>query len=316
MNIFPEKIQNKFTSHLKSVISNAENISRELKHESINIEHVILGILSQKGSVGSNILGVEKPDLKNLHAIIDKASKVKKWKSNLSEELKNIFKKSVLIAGKYKHSYIGTEHLLYAILLNDDKKIKKIFSSIGINAGELKEKLGAIMEGSSRFSDIVDFLESNPKAQLLNPSMNPMNPNQNSGIMVEMPNPTAMSNQKQSVLEYFCVDLLREFEEGAIDPVIGREKEIDALVNILSRKSKNNPILVGEPGVGKTAIVQGLAQRIYKGEVPVNILSKRIYSLDLGLLIAGAVFRGEFEARLKDVITEAQEAPNVILFVD
>ena len=316
MNIFPEKIQNKFTSHLKSVISNAENISRELKHESINIEHVILGILSQKGSVGSNILGVEKPDLKNLHAIIDKASKVKKWKSNLSEELKNIFKKSVLIAGKYKHSYIGTEHLLYAILLNDDKKIKKIFSSIGINAGELKEKLGAIMEGSSRFSDIVDFLESNPKAQLLNPSMNPMNPNQNSGIMVEMPNPTAMSNQKQSVLEYFCVDLLREFEEGAIDPVIGREKEIDALVNILSRKSKNNPILVGEPGVGKTAIVQGLAQRIYKGEVPVNILSKRIYSLDLGLLIAGAVFRGEFEARLKDVINEAQEDPNVILFVD
>ncbi len=316
MNIFPEKIQNKFTSHLKSVISNAENISRELKHESINIEHVILGILSQKGSVGSNILGVEKPDLKNLHAIIDKASKVKKWKSNLSEELKNIFKKSVLIAGKYKHSYIGTEHLLYAILLNDDKKIKKIFSSIGINAGELKEKLGAIMEGSSRFSDIVDFLESNPKAQLLNPSMNPMNPNQNSGIMVEMPNPTAMSNQKQSVLEYFCVDLLREFEEGAIDPVIGREKEIDALVNILSRKSKNNPILVGEPGVGKTAIVQGLAQRIYKGEVPVNILSKRIYSLDLGLLIAGAVFRGEFEARLKDVINEAQEDPNVILFID
>ena len=316
MNIFPEKIQNKFTSHLKSVISNAENISRELKHESINIEHVILGILSQKGSVGSNILGVEKPDLKNLHAIIDKASKVKKWKSNLSEELKNIFKKSVLIAGKYKHSYIGTEHLLYAILLNDDKKIKKIFSSIGINAGELKEKLGAIMEGSSRFSDIVDFLESNPKAQLLNPSMNPMNPNQNSGIMVEMPNPTAMSNQKQSVLEYFCVDLLREFEEGAIDPVIGREKEIDALVNILSRKSKNNPILVGEPGVGKTAIVQGLAQRIYKGEVPVNILSKRIYSLDLGLLIAGAVFRGEFEARLKDVINEAQEDPNVVLFVD
>ena len=316
MNIFPEKIQNKFTSHLKGVINNAENISKELKHESIDIEHMILGILSQKGSIGSNILGVEKPNLKNLHTIIDKASKVKKWKSNLSEELKNVFKKSVLIAGKYKHSYIGTEHLLYAILLNDDKKIKKIFSSIGINTGELKEKLGAIMEGSSRFSDIVDFLESNPKAQLLNPSMNPMSPGQNSGIMVEMPNPTATANQKQSVLEYFCIDLLREFEEGTIDPVIGREKEIESLVNILSRKSKNNPILVGEPGVGKTAIVQGLAQRIYKGEVPVNILSKRIYSLDLGLLIAGAVFRGEFEARLKDVISEAQEDPNVILFID
>ncbi|MBW6441162.1 ATP-dependent Clp protease ATP-binding subunit [Patescibacteria group bacterium] len=316
MNIFPEKIENKFTTHLKSVIGNAENISREFRHESISVEHIILSILSQKGSIGSNLLGVEKPDLKKLQAIVDKIPKVAKWKSKLSEELKNIFKKSVLIAGRYKHSYIGTEHLLYAILLNDDPKIKEIFSSIEINVDNLKQTLGAMMDSAARFSDIVDFLETNPKAQLFGPAVNSMNQSQNNGIMIEMPNPISGINQKQSVLEYFCVDLLQEFEDGLVDQVIGREKEINSLINILSRKSKNNPILVGEPGVGKTAIVQGLAQKIYKGEVPVNILSKRIYSLDLGLLIAGAVFRGEFEARLKDVIHEAQQDPNAILFID
>ena len=315
MNIFPEKIQNKFTTHLKEVVKSAQKISKEFGHNSIGIEHIILSIMSQKGSIGSNMLGEEKIELKNLHKIIDGLPKTKKYQTKLSEELKDVFKKAVLVAGRYKHSYIGTEHLLYAILLSSDKKVLEIFDSIGINSDNLKQQLRGIMESSSRFSDIVEIFDSSLKSQ--KPNFSGQMPGKEAGgFMVEMPNPMMGNGPKQSVLEYFCVDLLQEFEDGIIDPVIGREKEIDSLINILSRKSKNNPILVGDPGVGKTAIVQGLAQRIYKGEVPVNILSKRIYSLDLGLLIAGAVFRGEFEARLKDVISEAQEDPNVILFID
>ncbi len=315
MNIFPEKIQNKFTTHLKEVVKSANNIAKEFNNNSISVEHIILSIMSQKGSIGSNMLGEEKMELKKLHKIIDSLPKTKKYKQKLSEELKDIFKKAVLIAGRHKHSYVGTEHLLYAILLSSDQKVARIFEQIKINPDKLKTQLRGIMESSSRFSDIVDIFDSSLKSQKSNFSAQ-MPGKDAGGFMVEMPSPIMGNGSKQSVLEYFCVDLVQEFAEGLIDPVIGREKEIDSVINVLSRKSKNNPILVGDPGVGKTAIVQGLAQRIYKGEVPVNILSKRIYSLDLGLLIAGAVFRGEFEARLKDVISEAQEDPNVVLFID
>jgi len=315
MNIFPQKIQNKFTAHLKDVVKIAEKISRELNNESIGVEHIIIGILSQKGSIGFGMLGNENLDFKNLRGIIDGLPKAKQWKPKLSEETKDVFKKSVLIAGRYKHSHIGTEHLLYAILASKNEKVKKIFSFMGIEADKLKEQLKAIMESSARFSDIVDFFNMNMKIQ--KPNMpNQMGGNQAGGLMVELPLLPIASSASQSVLDYFCVDLTREFESGKADPIIGRSEEINKVINILNRKTKNNPILVGEPGVGKTAIVQGLAERIAKGDVPANLINKRIYSLDVGLLVAGAVFRGEFEARLKDVIGEAQSDSNVILFID
>jgi len=314
MNIFPQKIQNKFTAHLKDVVKSAENISRELNHESIGVEHIILGILSQKGSIGFGMLGNENLDLKNLRGIIDGLPKAKQWKPKLSEETKDVFKKSVLIAGRYKHSHIGTEHLLYAILISKDERIGKIFSLVGVDAEKLKEQLKAIMESSARFSDIVDFFNMNMKIQKPNfPGQ--MGGNQ-TGLMVELPLLPIASSASQSALNYFCIDLTREFESGKTGPIIGRSEEINKVINILNRKTKNNPILVGEPGVGKTAIVQGLAERIAEGDVPANLINKRIYSLDVGMLVAGAVFRGEFEARLKDVIGEAQEDPNVILFID
>ena len=315
MELFPHKIQNKFTAHLKSVISAAEGISREFGHKSIGVEHIIFGIIAQKGSIGSSILSDEKINLKELRKTIDKITKTKKWSPKLSEELKDVFKKAVLVASRYRHNYVGTEHLLYSILISENKKISVILSSLGIKRNELQEKLKVLMESSSRFSDIIDLFDASVKTQKVG-SAGPMPGNimggMNSGMMMESPS----INQKQSALEYFCVDLINEFEKKNIDPVIGREREINKTVNILSRKTKSNPILVGEPGVGKTAVVQGLAQKISKGEVSVNLSQKRIYSLDLGLLIAGAVYRGEFEARLKDVICEAQEDPNAILFID
>jgi len=312
-DFFPQKIQNKFTSHLKNVIRTAENVSREFQHKSIRVEHIIFGILSQEGSIGSNVFGNEKINLKALHKIMDELPKAKVWKSELSDELKNIFKKSVLVASRYKHTYVGTEHLLYALLDSKDKKVAEVFSSIGFKPAKLKEQLKAVMEGTTRFFDIVDLFGSSAKIQKIGSvNLDKMN----GGMIAEMPMTSPLAGTKQSALNYFCVDLVKEFENGNTDPIIGRNEEINRLVNVLNRKTKNNPILIGEPGVGKTAIVQGLAQRIFEGSAPVSLLNKKIYSLDLGLLVAGAVFRGEFEARLKDVIGEAQSNPNIILFID
>ncbi len=134
MDFFPQKIQNKLTSNLKNVMKTAEDISREFNHETIGIEHVIFGILSQKGSAGSNILSSEKLDLKSLRQLIESMPKAKKWKPNLSEQLKNVLKKSVLVATRYKHTYIGTEHLLYAILAGEEKEALEIFSFLPFGA--------------------------------------------------------------------------------------------------------------------------------------------------------------------------------------
>jgi len=323
MDFFPRKIQDKFTTHLKNVIRTAERVSGDFKHKSIGIEHIVLGIISQRGSIGSNFLGTGNVDFKKLHNIIDKMPKTRDWKPRFSDELKNVFKKAVLIASKYRHIYIGTEHLLYAVLLSKDKKTLNFLSSIGIKRDNLKESLVSFMKSSSKFSEMVESFSARTSGSTNYAvskdgirTLKQPNNSLNDGFMLEMPVLNQTSGSRQSALDFFCVDLVEKFKEGKIDPIIGRDKEINKLVNILSRKTKNNPILVGEPGVGKTAIVQGFAQRILHGRVPVNLLNKRIYSLDVGLLVAGAVFRGEFEARLKDVLNEVQGDPNVILFID
>ncbi len=254
MELFPQKIQNKFTAHLKSVISAAEGISREFEHKSIGVEHIIFGIINQKGSIGSGVLAGEKIDLKELRKTIDKIPKTKKWSPKLSEELKDVFKKAVLVASRYRHNYVGTEHLLYSILISENKKILAVLLSLGIKQKELQEKLKVLMESSSRFADLIDLFDISTKTQKVG-STGPMPGNimggMNNGMMMENPS----VNQKQSALEYFCVDLIDEFEKKNIDPIIGRNEEINKTINILSRKTKSNPILVGEPGVGKTAVV-------------------------------------------------------------
>ena len=317
MSLFPKKIENKFTAHLKGVLKMAEQMSQDLFHGEVEVEHVILSILSQEGSLGSNMLGGEKWSVDKLKEEIEKIPRAKKWQAKYSESLKEIFQEMVLCANHYNHSYIGTEHLLSSILESGDPKIKKLFQYINIDSEKLRESLDSILESSLRFSGIMELSE-NPKNNVqgtilgmpgINLSAQLSDLNQQGGLGMPV-------GQKQSALETFCVNMNDEMEEQKIDPVIGREKEIAKVINILSRKSKNNPILVGEPGVGKTAIVQGLAKRISDGDVPSNLSGKRIYSLDLGLLIAGTVFRGEFESRLKDVIGEVEADKDIILFID
>ncbi|MDD3190694.1 MAG: ATP-dependent Clp protease ATP-binding subunit [Candidatus Pacebacteria bacterium] len=317
MSLFPKKIEEKFTAHLKGVLKVAEEMARDFSHKEIGVEHVLFCIISQEGSLGSNMLGEEKFDIKELRSRIEKLSQSKKWTAKFSKDLKEIFQKMALYANRYNHSYVGTEHLLAAILESGNPKVNEIFKSMKINPNNLRDKLDATLESSLRFSGIVEISENsknNLQGGILGISGMQMPGNMNDmgaqGILGMQP------ASRQSALEAFCVNINEELEEREFDPVIGREEEIAKVVNILSRKSKNNPILVGEPGVGKTAIVQGLAKRINDGDVPSNLSGKKIYSLDLGLMIAGTVFRGEFESRLKDVIAEAQDDPDVILFID
>jgi ATP-dependent Clp protease ATP-binding subunit ClpC len=320
MSLFPKKIESKFTAHLKNVLKMSEEMSRDFSHSEIGVEHIVFSIISQEGSIGSNMLGGEKFDMKELRKRIEKMPKTAKWKVKFSGSLKDIFQDMVVCASHYNHSYIGTEHLLSAILESNDPKIGEFFKSVNIDADKLKENLESILESSLRFSGIMELSE-NPKNNMAGGILGISGINLSQGMqdmgqqgLGAMP---AMSmGPKPSALSAFCVNMNDEIEEQKFDPVIGREKEIAKVVNILSRKSKNNPILVGEPGVGKTAIVQGLAHRISEGDVPSNLSGKKIYSLDLGLLIAGTVFRGEFEARLKDVIAEVQAEKNIILFID
>lgn len=317
MSLFPKNIEGKFTAHLKNVLKKAEEISRDLSQEEIAVEHVLFCIISQQGSIGSNMLGENKADIKKLQSRIEKLPKTKTGKSKFSDSLKAIFQEMSLCASRYNHSYIGTEHLLCAILERGEPAVQDMFNEIGIDSMKLMENLESILEGSLRFSGLQEISEESRGGQQ-GTILGISGINFQSGLG-DMPQPGMMGmpmGQRQSALAAFCVCLNDELEEQKADPVIGREKEIAKVVNILSRKSKNNPILVGEPGVGKTAIVQGLAKRITEGDVPSNLSGKKIYSLDLGLLIAGTVFRGEFESRLKDVIAEAQADKNVILFID
>lgn len=320
MSLFPKNIEKKFTAHLKHVLKTAEDLANNSSHKEVAVEHIVFSIISQEGSLGSNMLGGEAFDVKDLQKRIEKLPKSDKGEAKFSDGLRDVLQDMVLCASHYNHSYIGTEHLLSAILESRDPKIKDFFASVGIDADKLRDNLESILESSLRFSGIMELSE-NPKNNIAGGILGIPGLGIIPGGLPEMPQmpPQGMPGipgSKLPALEAFCVNLNAELEEREADPVIGREKEIAKVINILSRKSKNNPILIGEPGVGKTAIVQGLAKRINEGDVPSNLSGKQIYSLDMGLLIAGTVFRGEFESRLKDVIAEAQADKNVILFID
>jgi len=201
---------------------------------------------------------------------------------------RKIVDNALMVAASYDHFYIGTEHLLYSLLKNDDDGLKLILITSGLNVSEVLSSVLGILKSISNFSDITDYMGFNVGGY----------------------------NKRTPALDFFSTELTDVENQKNIDPVILREKEIDRLIYILSRRYKNNPILLGNAGVGKTAIVEGLAKRILNNEVPDVLIGKRIFNLDLNSVVAGASYRGEFEVRLKDIIEEVNTDPNIILFID
>jgi ATP-dependent Clp protease ATP-binding subunit ClpC len=222
------------------------------------------------------------------------------WKPILSENLKLTIEKSAIVASQYGYQFIGTEHFLYGLITTPTNKGKVILSQLGIDIAELEQNLIAVFENISKFPEIP-------------------NDQHNHGSQGQDRFGAGAQNvdmKKGNMLEYFTTDLTKKAAEGKVDPVIGRKKEIERLISILGRRTKNNPVLIGEAGVGKTAIVEGLALAIARREVPDTLLDKKILSLDLALIVAGSMFRGEFENRLKQIIDEVKANPDIILFID
>lgn len=312
---FPSNIFEKFSLHLKNSLGVAEKIAKDTKSDRAGILHLMYGAIMEKGSIAANVLekyGVNKEKVKDFFPLTkETGTKTSASEIEFSEAAKSALQKAVFSANKFKNKYIGTEHLLLGILETNDAEALDLFGKLKLDVQKVKDHIVAIIENTSRFTEIAKNLD-------FSASLMPNMPNMPKFEKYNEERDIPLEDEKgdKMALDYFCVDLTKEAEDKKFDPVIGRDVEVENLIIILNRKIKNNPLLIGEPGVGKTAIAQGLAQRIVDGDVPKSLEKKRVMSLDLGLLVAGSIYRGEFEGRLKDVIYELSQNKDIILFID
>ncbi len=280
----------------KDSLKLAQTLAQEQSASEIAPRHLLAGIAAVGSPfAGESILGhpLNPQTLRDLVLAPDAARTPSASIPVISSELREILYSAAAEAFKFHYRFIGTEHLLYALTISENGEVRKIFTDLGIDPGISRSKLKNIFESYASLTDNEESeAENSPRED------------------------TDQPNGKYQGLESFTVDLTREAAEGKLDPVIGRDTEISRLVAILGRRTKNNPVLIGEPGVGKTAIVEGLALAIAGGEVPAGLLDKRILYLDLAGVLAGSMFRGEFENRLKNIIEDAIEAEDAILFID
>ncbi|MDD5769554.1 MAG: AAA family ATPase [Candidatus Gracilibacteria bacterium] len=274
----------KFTTNASSRIAEIQNLANNLKNPEITDFHLLYSILESNDSIVKEILldlGVDLIILKSsVKKEIDNLPKIDgHYDLRISYVLNDIFREAENIAKKNKDEFITEEHLILALLKDGSEKIKNIFQTLNI-----------------KYNDILKVIEKFRNGEKIT---------SNDG------------ENKLNALKKYGIDLVEMARNGKIDPVIGREEEIRRTIQILSRRTKNNPVLVGDPGVGKTAIIEGIARKIVEKEVPENLLGKRIITLDMGALLAGAKYRGEFEERLKAVIKEVEKSNgNIILFID
>lgn len=289
---------NKFTEKAENVIKNAIDIAGKLGHTYVGSEHILLGLLSEKNGVASAVLEELGIILSDVEALV-KDEIGTGMPDSVSEEdftprTKKVLKDAALKATNSEEGLIGTEHILLAILEESDSYAMRLLGEMGINKVEVSRKLENISTDG-----MFQPIENDSFNNMIFPRINKTKP-----------------KEKTDSITKYGKDLTKEAELGNIDPVIGRDKEISRVIQILSRRTKNNPCLIGEPGVGKTAVAEGLALKIANGSVPDSIKGKRIISLDLTGVIAGTKYRGDFEERVKSLIAEVKKSKNIILFLD
>ena len=285
----------KFTDRARKVINLARQEAERLGHEFIGTEHILLGLVKEGSGVAANVLENLGVDLEKIRLEVEKYVSSPGETMSASSSLpftpkaKKVLELAMEEARNLEHNYIGTEHLLLGVLREQDGMAAQVLLNLGVKLedvrAELMELLGA---------DVSPDTQQGPPSE----------------------QGQAASDNATPALDSFGRDLTQLARDGALDPVIGRSKEIQRVLQILSRRTKNNPVLLGEAGVGKTAIVEGLAQDIVNGNVPELLLNKRIVVLDLAMMVAGTKYRGQFEERIKAVMNEVRRAKNVILFID
>ena len=275
----------KFSERARRVLSLAQEEAQRFNHNYIGTEHILLGLVRETEGVAARVLSSLSVDLSKVRSavefIIGRGEKPAQGEIGLTPRAKKVVELAVDEARRMNHTYIGTEHLLIGLLREGEGVAAGVLESLGVTLDKVRAETHRILSHTSGTGS-----------------------------------QGSRSTSKTPTLDQLGIDLTVAAKADKLDPVVGREKEIERMVQILSRRTKNNPVLVGEPGVGKTAIVEALAQLISGGDVPDTLQGKRLVTLDMGALVAGTKYRGEFEERLKKVIEEIKSAGNCVLFID
>ena len=278
---------NRFTQRAQKVLQLAQEEAIRMKHESIGTEHILLGLIREGGGIAAKAL--EAIDVsfvtieEGVNKLVGSGTKDVGPIVHYTPRAKKVIELSVDESRKLNHSYIGTEHILLALIREGEGVAARVLSNAGVSLNKARQQ-------------VLQLLGSNESSS-----------GSNSNASTSAATPT---------LDGLARDLTEVAREGQLDPVIGRSKEITRVIEVLARRTKNNPVLIGEPGVGKTAIAEGLAQQVVNNEVPEILRDKRVMTLDMGTVVAGTKYRGEFEDRMKKVMEEIRQAGNVILFID
>src|SRR3989440_12767571 len=278
----------------------AREEAARLHHEYVGTEHILLGLIREGEGVAAAVLTNLNVDLEEIQQKIEETVKKGKAAAAAGPDLpytsraKKVLELAMAEARELNHSYVGTEHLLLGLLREEKGIAAQVLTDIGVNLDTARAETLRLLG--------TEMPQGGPTAQQGN-----------------QPQPQPQKGEKKSktpALDHFCRDLTQLAAEGQLDPTIGRAKEIQRVMEVLTRRKKNNPVLIGEPGVGKTAIVEGLAQLIANGECPESLRDHRVLSLDMAAVIAGTKYRGQFEERLKAVMNEIAQNKNIILFID
>ncbi len=278
-----------FSKQAKQVLRYAQNLAKSDGLSAFGTEYLLLGMMREKSGLAGQILRSQPINEKMVRRMISEltlpAATSEDAQPQMMPECEEVLTRADELAGQYESAGIGTEHILLAILDDKDCAAAQILAILGLNQGYI-------------VADIMEAMGKPPEFAKVKK------------------NPAGKEGETESLLEKFSYDLTEQARKGELDPLIGRESELRRITQILSRRSKNNPCLIGEPGVGKTAIVEGLAQRVAAGEVPEYLKDRRILALDVPGMVAGTKYRGEFEERMKGILREIEGARDVLLFID
>src|SRR3989440_767163 len=288
----------RFTDRARKVMQLANQEAQRFNHEYIGTEHILLGLVKEGSGVAANVLKNLDIDLRKIRLEVEKIVQsgpdmVTMGKLPQTPRAKKVIEYSIEEARNLNHNYVGTEHLLLGLLREQEGVAAQVLINLGLKLEDVRE-------------EVLNLLGHNMDS----------GENSGGGGGSGTERSTSKGKSKTPALDSFGRDLTELARQGKLDPVIGRSNEIERVIQVLSRRTKNNPVLLGEAGVGKTAIVEGLAQMIISGDVPELLRDRRIVVLDLAMMVAGTKYRGQFEERIKAVMNEVRRARNTILFID